>query len=219
MTKTKVFLVDDHPIVRQGLKQLVNHQADLVTCGEAADAASALEGIEHLKPDVLVVDISLAGRSGFDLIKALKTKSRDLPALVLSMHDEELYAERALRAGARGYIMKEEAPENLVEAIRLILKGEVYLSRKMSSLLLKRLSKTDGSLRGSPLELLSDRELEVFQSIGQGKSTRQIAVQFNLSVKTIETYRAHIMEKLDLEDARSLVQYAVQSLQSDPHFR
>lgn len=215
MKKAKVFIVDDHPIVRQGLIQLINQETDLIVCGQADTVTAAMEKIDAVKPDIAIVDISLEGRSGIDLIKEVAVKPKALPVLVLSMHDEQLYAERALRAGAKGYVMKEEAPQKLLEAIRQILKGEIYVSKQVNTMLLRRISKEDGALHGSPVEILSDRELEVFQMIGQGKSTRQIAEQLNLSVKTIETYRSHIMEKLDLSNARELVQYAVQFLQTN----
>jgi DNA-binding NarL/FixJ family response regulator len=217
--KSRVLLVDDHPVVRDGLMRLINEQPDLEVCCEADDVQSALEQIELHKPDVAVVDISLKGRSGLDILRSLKGSSA-LPVLILSMHDEMLYAERALKAGAKGYVMKEEAREKLLLGLRSILKGGIYVSDKLAVRVLKQHfggpapKKPTKPGATSPIGQLSDRELEVFRLLGQGNGTRQIADQLNLSVKTIETYRAHIMEKLDLKDARELIRFAVQSVQS-----
>src|SRR4051812_15221957 len=194
--KTRVVLVDDHPVVRQGLARLINDEADLTVCAEADGAAAALEVIQQLKPDLVVVDISMGGTDGIELIKDLRVRFPGLPALVLSMHDESLYAERVLRAGAKGYVMKQEAPEKVMTAIRRVLAGEVYVSEKIAGRLLKAMSGTKGPASESPLDRLSDRELQVFRLIGSGLSVREIADKLFLSVKTIETHREHIKEKL-----------------------
>lgn len=205
----RVLVVDDHPIVRTGLTQLLEHEHDLCVCGEAGSTPSALEGVERLRPDMLLVDIFLEGSNGIDLIKSLNQRHPGLPVLVLSMHDEELYAERALRAGARGYVMKQESPETVLQAIRRVLSGEVYVSERMASLLLRDF------LRGGPcperrgVRRLSDRELEVLERIGHAMSTRDIAEKLNLSPKTIETHRLHIREKLRLRNGAELARYAI----------
>lgn len=210
--KKKVFLVDDHPIVRRGLVHLINQEPDLMVCGDAADVHQAFEGLSRLRPDVVVVDISLNDRSGLELIKNIKYKNPKLPALVLSMHDEALYAERSLRAGARGYLMKQEAPEKVVMAIRRILGGEIYVSEHMSSKLLAKVA-SGVPANASPLDTLSDRELEVFELIGNGLGTRQIAEKLCLSIKTIESYKEHIKNKLNLENSTRLFQSALSWIQ------
>ena len=210
--KSKVLLVDDHVILRQGLVRLINHEADLEVCGEAEEGPKAFELVSKLKPDVAVVDISLKGSNGIELVKNLKARWPDLPTLILSMHDESLYAERALRAGARGYIMKEEATDKMLTAIRKIMKGEIYLSEGMVSRILHRLADGKGDV-GTPLDRLSDRELEVFQLIGEGLGTRQIAERLSVSVKTIESYRAHIKDKLELDGSNDVVRQAIQWVQ------
>jgi DNA-binding NarL/FixJ family response regulator len=212
--KVNIFIVDDHPIVRQGLTELINHEKDLMVCGQAEDANQAMKSIRKLNPDIIIVDISLKGTSGMELIKDLNTQYPNLPVLVLSMHDESLYAERALRAGAKGYIMKAEAAEKVIMAVRKILGGEIYISDKMASKMVRKLVAGSSEINASPVELLSDRELEVFQLIGKGFGTRQIAERLYLSVKTIETYRAHIKEKLNLADSAALLQYAIQWINS-----
>jgi len=212
--KFRVVVVDDHPIIRRGLADLINQEDDLEVCAEATDAHQALEMIASLKPDIAVVDISLKEINGIELIKHIKTRHPKLPTLVLSMHDETLYAERALRAGARGYVMKQEPPETVISSIRKVLAGEIYVSEKMSSRLIARMADGRANGTGSPLEHLSDRELEVFQLIGQGLRTRQIAERLCLSIKTIESYREHIKDKLDLENSTELFQHALQWVQS-----
>ena len=212
--KTNILIVDDHPIVRQGLAELVNQENDLEVCGQAKDAHQAMKAVKELKPDMAIVDISLKETSGMELIKDLNAQNPNLPVLVLSMHDESLYAERALRAGARGYIMKAEATEKVIMAIRKILSGEVYISDKMASKMMRKLVGSNTEINASPVECLSDRELEVFQLIGKGFGTRQISERLYLSIKTIETYRAHIKEKLNLADAAELLQYAIQWVNS-----
>ena len=213
--KARVLVVDDHPIVRQGLVQLINQEEDLVVCGDAENAHKALEVIKLVNPDVAVIDISLKSINGLELIKNIKVDYPKLPILVLSMHDESLYAERALRAGAKGYIMKQEATENMLMALRRVLKGEIYVSEKMGAKMLHQLVAGRPDTGTSPLDRLSDRELEVFQLIGQGLGTRQIAEELHLSVKTIESYREHIKEKMKLKNATELVQHAVQWVKTE----
>jgi DNA-binding NarL/FixJ family response regulator len=208
--KSKIFVVDDHPIVRQGLGLLINREADMIVCGAAEEAQSALRAIPTLQPDVMVVDISLTGPDGLELVKTIRTRDANLPILVLSMHDESIYAERALRAGANGYIMKQEATEKVLVAIRRILRGDVYLSDRISSKMLQQYVRGSSTARESPVADLSDRELEVFRLVGEGHGTRQIAEELHLSVKTVETYQAHIKEKLSLRNARELVQHAIE---------
>lgn len=209
MKKAKILIVDDHPIVRQGLAQLINLQPNLSVCGEAADAASARKAVDDLRPDLILLDLSLRDIPGIDLIKELQARQPKIPILVLSMLDQDLYAERALRAGARGYLMKQEATEKVLVAIRRILQGEVYVDEKMVSKILHKVAGISTVGLPSPHELLSDRELQVFQLIGRGHSTGRIAEELHLSVKTIETYRAHMKDKLKLKDAEELTQYAV----------
>jgi DNA-binding NarL/FixJ family response regulator len=208
--KTRVFVVDDHPIVRQGLSQLINREPDMMVCGEAEDARTALEAIAPLKPDILIVDVSLEGPDGIELLKTIRARDSKLPVLMLSMHDESLYAERALRAGANGYIMKQEATDRVLIAIRQLLAGEVYVSDRMAQKMVHQFIGRSGVAKRSTIEELTDRELEVFRLIGQGHGTRQIAEELHLSVKTVESYYAHIKEKLSLKNARELVQHAVQ---------
>jgi len=208
--KTMILIVDDHPIVRQGLAELINHEQDLEVCGCAEDAPDALGIIKESVPDMVIVDISLKETSGMDLIKDIKAQYPKLPVLALSMHDESLYAERALRAGARGYVMKAEATEKVITAIRKILSGQIYVSDRMASKMVRKLVGGGPDPGVSAIERLSDRELEVFHLIGQGYGTRQIAERLHLSIKTIETYREHLKEKLNLADASELLQYAIQ---------
>ena len=212
--KARVLLIDDHTILRQGLAQLINQEPDLVVCGEAEEAPKGFELVGTLKPDVAVVDLSLKGGNGLELIKNIKASHAALPILVLSMHDESLYAERVLRAGSLGYIMKEEAAEIVLVGIRKVLKGEIVLSDKMQARLLHQL--VGGRLKqgGTPIDSLSDRELEVFRMIGEGRSTRRIAEELHLSVRTVEAYREYIKEKLSLKNATELVQHAFQWVHS-----
>ena len=206
--KAKIIIVDDHPIVRQGLAELINHENDLVVCGQAEGALDAMEVIKDLEPDIVIVDISLKDISGLELIKDIRVRYPQMPVLVLSMHDESLYAERSLRAGAKGYIMKQEATGKVVTAIRKVLMGELYISDRMTARMVDRL--VGGVSQSSPINALSDRELEVFDMLGQGHGTRYISEKLHLSIKTIETYRAHIKRKLNLSDATELIQHAVQ---------
>jgi DNA-binding NarL/FixJ family response regulator len=208
--KCRVLLVDDHPIIRQGLGLLIDRETDLSVCGEADGAHSAFHAIETLRPDIVVLDISLSGPDGLDVLKEIRMKTASLPVLILSMHDETIYAERAMRAGANGYIMKQEATEKVLVAIRRILQGEVYLSDRLTNTMLQQYVRRGSTAKGSPLLNLTDRELEVFRLIGVGHGTRQIADELHLSVKTIESYQAHIKEKLALRNARELVQHAIE---------
>ena len=209
--KKTVFIVDDHPLLRQGLALLVNREPDLAVCGEAEEAQTAMKEIAAKKPDILIADISLNGPDGLDLLKNLRTLYPGLPVLILSMHDESIYAERALRARANGYIMKAEATEKVLVAVRRILGGDIYLSDRMANKLLHQYISGASADMHSRLSALSDRELEVFRLIGEGRSTRQIAEKLHLSVKTVETYQAHIKDKLSLHSGRELVQHAIQS--------
>jgi DNA-binding NarL/FixJ family response regulator len=207
--RCKVFLVDDHPILRQGLALFIDREPDLMVCGQADDAASALQAIREATPDFVVLDISLDGPDGLELLKTLRVRYPNLPVLVLSMHDESAYAERALRAGANGYIMKQEATDRVLTAIRQILSGDVYLSDRSTKRMLQQFVSGSISPR-DPLAKLSDRELEVYRLIGAGHGTRQIADELHVSTKTVESYQAHIKEKLALRNARELVQHAVE---------
>ena len=208
--KSRILVVDDHPIVRQGLALLINQEADLVVCGEAEEATGAMHVLASSRPDILIVDISLNGPDGIDLLKNIRNVYPTLPVLILSMHDESIYAERALRAGANGYIMKQEATEKVLVALRRILGGEIYVSDRIANKMLKHYITGSGTLRNSSIADLSDRELEVFRLIGEGHGTRQIAEELHLSVKTVESYQAHIKEKLSLRTARELMQHAIQ---------
>ncbi|MCL5096317.1 MAG: response regulator transcription factor [Candidatus Omnitrophica bacterium] len=208
--KARLFLVDDHPVVREGFAQLINYQTDLEVCGQASTAATALESINVLKPDLVIVDISLRGASGLELIKNIRVCHPELPVLALSMHEESLYAERALRAGAKGYVMKQAPTEDVMKAIRMVLRGQLHLSEKMQSGLLRKFVTGIPGESVPDVEQLSDRELEVFQLVGLGRPTRQIADELHLSVKTVETYRAHIKEKLKLRTGTELIHRAVE---------
>ena len=213
--KRKILIVDDHPILRKGLSMLINQEPDLVVDGEAEDARKALEAIETIRPDMVIVDISLPGIDGVELLKSIKLRYGDLPTLVVSMHDESLFAERALRAGARGYVMKQEALDNVLVAIRRVLAGEIFVSNKIATKMLERMVDSDSKTVTSPIDLLSDRELTVFRLIGQGQTTRQIAEKLHLSVKTVESYRSHIKEKLKLGGGTDLLKYAIQWVQGN----
>jgi len=208
--KSRILIVDDHPLFRQGLRQMIDRNPALVVCGESPDASSAMKAVAELKPDLVLVDITLEGTNGIDLIKTLKAKYEELPILVISMHDESLYAERALRAGALGYVMK-NAPARVVKnAISKVLGGDIFLSEKMSSSVLSRLMGGKNEVQVSPIEQLSDRELEVFQMLGQGKPTRQIAEELNLTIPTIHSFRTRIKEKLKFKNATEMVVHAIQ---------
>lgn len=209
--KRRILIVDDHPLFRQGISQLISHEPDMIVCGEAETAAQALSEMERLEPDLAIVDVSLKGTNGIELVKSFRALRPNLPVLILSMHDESLYAERALRAGGRGYIMKQAPPEQVMDAIRRVLCGELYLSPEANRQLLHTL--VSGRERGagaSSVEQLSDRELEVFELLGKGHGTVQIAHELNVSVKTVEAHRAHIKTKLSLRTAPELVRAAVE---------
>ena len=208
--KSRVLVVDDHAIVREGLVQLLSQQDDLVVCGQVEGGRAALDLLDNAKPDAAVVDLNLRDMSGLDLIRALHARKPELAILVLSMHEESLYAERALRAGAKGYLMKTEAVSKVVDALRQITQGQVYAGQGLTNKLLRRLTSAPSRPEASPMERLSDRELEVFQFLGQGLTTRRIAERLGRSIKTIETYRENIKRKLDLKNAVELVYYAVQ---------
>jgi DNA-binding NarL/FixJ family response regulator len=207
----RILIVDDHPAVREALAIRIASEADLEVCGEAADLADALSVAAATRPDIAVIDLALKSGSGIDLIKRLKARHEGLLIIVWSMYGEDLYAERALRAGARGYITKEQATGKIIEAIRCVLDGKVYLSPAMTEKLLQRhVGPAAGEVSRSPIDTLSDRELEVFRLIGQGVKTADIAERLHLSVKTVETYRDRIREKLALDDGAQLTHRAVQ---------
>lgn len=208
--KSRILIVDDHPLFREGLQQMIDRTPDLTVCGEAEETKEALQAVADLKPDLVLVDISLGVGSGIDLIKAIKSKYDDLPILVISMHDESLYAERAMRAGAMGYVMKQERGKKIREAISRVLAGDVYLSERMSISMLSKLTWGKNEKLLSPLEILSDREMEVFRMLGQVKGTRQIADELNLTIATINTFRSRIKEKLQLKTSTELLLYAIQ---------
>jgi DNA-binding NarL/FixJ family response regulator len=207
--KIKIILVDDHPLVREWLTNLIHQQPDLMVCGEAETAPAALQIIATTKPDVAIVDISLKDSSGIELIKNIKASHPHVAVIVLSMHDEQLYAERALRAGARGYIMKRETTKKVIAAIRLVLAGKLYLSERLASLFAEKFVDGNAPTVSSPIEQLSDRELEVFQLLGEGYETRQIAESLRVSMKTIQVYCARIKEKLKLANATELLREAI----------
>lgn len=207
--KRSIFLVDDHPLVREWLTNLINQQPDLIVCGEAGSASQALQTIAVVKPDVAIVDISLGGSSGMELIKKLKQFHPEVMVLVLSMHDESLYAERALRAGARGYIMKRETTRKVIDAIRRVLEGKPYISDKVAEALTARLVGNATVNVSSPIELLSNRELEIFELLGRGLGTRQIAEMLHVSMKTVQAYCTRAKEKLNLSSATELLREAI----------
>ncbi len=215
--KKQVYLVDDHPIVRQGLIKLIEQEDVLEVCGEAGSVGEALGEIQQKGPDVILVDISLEDSNGLELIKTIDDLGLQIPTLVLSMHDESLYAEHALKAGASGYVMKQAASNTLIQAIEKVLDGEIYVSKTMSSQMLKMAFRSSGEKQRSGTDALSLRELEVFELIGRGNSTREIAEQLNLSVKTIETYRAHIKEKLQLRSGTELMHRAIHWVENESH--
>jgi len=208
--KNKIIIVDDHPILRRGLVALIESESDLSVCGEAATCHDALEMIQEIQTDLVLVDLELLGCHGLDLIKAMKTRHPTIPALVLSMHDESVYAGRALRAGARGYISKLQLDETLLVAIRRVLNGEMYMSEKMMQRFARKYIGGQKLETETPVEVLSDRELQVFRLIGQGRSTRQIGEVLTLSIKTIESHAEHIKHKLSLASAPELAQCATQ---------
>lgn len=207
--KSRVLIVDDHPLFREGLRQMIERYPDLVVCGEAADAEQAMKELAALAPDLVLVDISLGGTNGLDLIKLIKDQNDELPLLVISMHDESLYAERSLRAGAMGYVMKHEPASTVHAAITKVLGGEIYLSERMSATMLAKLMRGKSEQPLSPLETLSDREIEVFRMLGEGKGIRQIAGELNLNARTINSFRRRIKEKLNLKSATEVMLHAI----------
>ena len=206
----RILIVEDHPIVRRGLAQLIGDEPDIEVCGEAEDPSGALKLFDATQPDLVLVDISLKNGSGIDLIKQIKARSSEAKVLVASLHAETLFADHVLRAGAMGYINKQEATQKIVEAIRQVLAGHIYLSAALADRILHRVVRRGEPQKLSPFETLSDRELEVFELIGHGHTTRQIAGQLHLSPKTIETYRENLKKKLNLSNAAELVCRAVQ---------
>jgi len=209
--RTRILLVDDHPMTREGIAQWLRHEPDFDVCAAAENASQAIEMIVAMHPDIVLTDITLPGRSGLELIKDIHAVRPDLPVLVISMHDESLYAERALRAGARGYIMKHESGDKVVEAIRSILRGQVYVSQKTSERVLGLVSGGTAALSTrSGIERLSDREFDVFQLLGQGFSAHEIGDRLHLCAKTIDAHRANIKKKLSIKSTPELISYAAQ---------
>ena len=212
----RILIVDDHPLFRDGLRQLIDRESGLSVCGEATEIEEALRLASETKPDLVIVDISLGNQSGIDLIRNLKLTDAELPVLVVSMHDESLYAERALRAGAMGYVMKHEPPKTFKVAIHSVLAGEMFLSAKMATSLVAKLMRGGKAQEQTPVGLLSDRELEVFHRLGQGKGTRQIAEELSLTVRTISSFRARIKEKLQVKNSAELVLQAIRWVHEQP---
>jgi len=207
--KSRVFIVDDHPLVREGLTNLINGQDDLIVCGEAKDSAQAINGIAKARPDVALIDISLENESGLELVKQLKTQFPQVALIILSMHDEALYAERALRAGAQGYVMKHETSKSVLASIRRVLGGGVYVSERIVKRMALRLTSSRQPITSSPVERLSDRELEIFRLLGQGRTTSQIAGDLNLSLKTVQAYCARAKEKFGVASLTELLYAAI----------
>jgi len=213
--RIRILLVDDHAVVRYGIAQLINRQPDLVVCGEEEDAAHALSAIEKLLPNLVIADISLKDSSGLELMRNIKAQHSRIPVLVVSGHDESIYAEIAFRAGALGYLMKEEALDKIIAAIRRVLSGNIYVSEALASKMLQQQIRGKTDIQESPVKGLSDRELEVFQLIGQWKKTSEIAQELHLSVKTIEYYREQIKRKLNLKNSAELTQHATAWVQGE----
>ncbi len=207
--RKRVFLVDDHPMIRERLAVMIDQEPDLQVCGEASDVMESLVAIERLSPDIVIADLNLKASSGLDLIKDLKARNIEVPVLVLSMHSEELYAERVLKAGAMGYLSKQESTGTILIAIRKVLSGEVHLSPQFSAKLIKLMVGGAGTTEEAPVSTLADRELEVFQAIGRGMGTREIAESLKISVKTVETHKARIKEKLNAGNHLQLQQQAI----------
>lgn len=208
--KRRIFIVDDHAMFRDGLRRLIDLEPDMTVCGDASDAADGLERIRESSPDLAIVDISLDNTSGIDLIKTIKRDYEDMPVLVVSMHSESLYGDRALRAGAMGYVMKSEPATTVVAAIRKVLSGNVHISENMATMVVSKFVKGDPEQIPSPLEALSDRELEVFRMLGQGKGTREIAQEMNVAMPTISSFKNRIKEKLKLKNSTEMILYALQ---------
>ncbi len=208
--RKKILIVDDHPMMREGLRGVINREPDMMVCGEAENARQAEEALQKLKPDLALVDITLPGKSGLELVKDLKALQPKLAILAISMHEESLYAERMLRAGASGFITKQQPSEELVKAIRQVLDNHVYVSREVSESLLSRFSRMPQANR-SPMELLTDREFEIFHLFGEGKSAKEIARQIHLSAKTVAVHNANIRQKFKLKSTAQMIRLAVQS--------
>lgn len=207
--KIQILIVEDHPVVREGLMTMLNHEPDFNVCGQAEDTAGALEAIDQLNPDIAIIDISLKNSDGIELTKMIKARYPHLSVVVLSVHDEMVYAERVLLAGAQAYLMKDVVPENIVKAIRTVMRGEIYVSDAISNKFLHIIAGDKAGMTKTAIDNLSDREFETFRLIGQGYKAAQIAAQLHLSVKTIETYRSRIKEKLGLTNAAQLLQYSI----------
>ena len=205
--KKRVLIVDDHPIFRAGLTSLVNLEAELTVCGEANDAAQAMQAVEKLHPDLVLLDMSLPGKGGLELLKDIRAIAPQMPVLIISMHDETLYAERVIKAGGRGYIMKQEGPEKIVQAIRKVLGGSISVSERIAAQILDAMSGSKGGTSTS-VSTLTDREFEVYRLLGQGKEPHEIARTLHLSIKTVDTHRAHIRQKLGLRNATELIHHA-----------
>src|SRR5215470_16394936 len=213
--RIRVLLVDDHAVVRYGIAQLINRQSDMVVCGEEEDAGRALSAIEKLKPDLVIADISLKDSSGLELMRNIKAQHSGLPVLVVSTHDESIYAEIAFRAGALGYLMKQEALDKILPAIRRVLSGAIYVSDSLAAKMLQQQVRGQKDVHDSPIKQLSDREMEVFQLIGRWKKTSEIAQELHLSIKTIEYYREQIKRKLNLKNSAELTQHATAWVQRE----
>ncbi len=207
--RSRILVVDDHPIVRERLTEIINRETDLTVCGEAEDRADAVQAIKTQTPDLVIVDLTLKNSDGLELIKDIHARWPKLLMLVVSMHDESLYAERVIRAGALGYITKQEATRSILVAIRRVLAGQIYLNEQISTHIISRLVSHTGPVASTPAELLADRELQVFELTGRGMNTREIAGRLHIAAKTVETYRARIREKLKLKDGSELLQLAI----------
>ena len=209
-TRKRIFIVDDHPIVRERVAELIGQELDLQVCGEAEDAVQAVKAIGSAAPDIAIVDITLKDTYGIELIKQLKDLHPKLPILVLSMHDESVYGERALRAGAKGYLTKQEASKKIIDAIRRILRGEIYVSDKLAGALVRKVAGGNAEGGGNVVDVLTDRELEVFQLLGQGLTVREVAERLFVSAKTVEAHREHIKQKLNFKSSSELLRFAIQ---------
>lgn len=215
--RKSILIVDDHPLVRKGIRSLLEHEADFEVAGEASNRGEVLDILRRKLPHLILLDISLQGSDGIEVTKAIRSEFDHVPVLIVSMHDETLYAERALRAGANGYIMKHEMAENVIKAMRQVLDGKIYVSDNMRQKVLRDLTQPNAEAASTPMERLSDRELEVFRLIGEGRGTREIAESLHLSIKTIETYRAHIKDKLSIRSAAELARAAVNWVENARH--
>ncbi len=214
-SRARILIVDDHPMVRERLTEIINRECDLIVCGEAEDRHQAIEAIKTCPPELVIVDLTLKNSDGLELIKDIRSRWPKLAVLVVSMHDESLYAERCLRAGAQGYITKQEATRNILLAIRCVLSGNIYLNERISTQILSRLTAQPNAASATPTDLLADRELQVFELTGRGLNTRQIAQSLRLSPKTVETYRGRIREKLQVKDTLALLQMAISWVHKD----